>query len=141
MDQIVVSMGEYRLADTPGQVLTTYALGSCIALTAYDPVRAIGGLLHFMLPDSSIDPERARSKPSMFADTAIPLLLNELRRRGALQPRLVVHIAGGARMIGENRSFDVGQRNYEAVRRGLARAAVSIAGESIGGAVARNLRL
>src|SRR4051812_39679323 len=36
MDQIVVGVGEFRLGDTAGHVLTAYGLGPCIALTAYD---------------------------------------------------------------------------------------------------------
>jgi len=141
MAEIVVGMAECRVGDRPGQVLTTYALGSCIALTVYDPVSAVGGLVHFMLPDSSIDSERARETPSMFADTAIPLLLAEVANRGGLKRRLAVHAAGGARMIQENSSFDIGRSNSEALRRELVRAGLALIGESIGGSVARNLRL
>jgi chemotaxis protein CheD len=141
MEQIVVGMAECRVGDTAGQLLTTYALGSCIALTVYDPVLGIGGLVHFMLPDSSIDPERAVENPSIFADTAISLLLRILGDRGAVKRRLVLHAAGGASMMGKDRIFEIGRRNYEALRRELARAGLSLAAESIGGAVARNLRL
>src|ERR1035438_6469681 len=56
MAQIVVGMADCRISDAPGEVLATYALGSCIGLMVHDPIRSIGGLLHFMLPDSSIDP-------------------------------------------------------------------------------------
>jgi len=141
MEQIVVGMAECRVGDTPGQVLTTYALGSCIGLIVYDPVVAVGGLLHFMLPDSSIHPQRAQRNPSMFADTAVPLLLREVGTRGAIKGRLVAHAAGGARMIGDDRIFEIGRRNYEALLRELARAGLSLAAEAIGGAVARNLQL
>jgi chemotaxis protein CheD len=141
MEQIVVGMAECRIGDTPGQRLTTYALGSCIALTVHDPVAGVGGLLHFMLPDSCIDPERARQNPSVFADTAIPLLLESVGRRGAVRGRLILHAAGGARMIGESRVCEIGRRNYEALRRELAKAGLSLMAQSIGGAVARNLRL
>ena len=55
MDQIVVGMADCRISDTPGQVLATYALGSCIGLAIHDAKAGVGGLLHFMLPDSSID--------------------------------------------------------------------------------------
>ncbi len=141
MEQIVVGMADCRVADASGQVLATYALGSCIGLTLHDPVAAVGGLLHFMLPDSAIDLNRARQNPCMFADTAIPLLLGEIISRGGAIRRIVAHAAGGARMMGEGRLFEIGRRNYAALRRELARCGLSLASEAIGGAVSRNLRL
>jgi chemotaxis protein CheD len=141
MEQIVVGMAECRVADAAGQALVTFALGSCIALAVYDPATRVGGLLHFMLPDSSIDPERGRQNPYRFADTAIPLLLADVEARGAARRRLVAHAAGGARMIGDDRVFDIGRRNYEALARETARAGLPLRGVVVGGGVSRNLRL
>ena len=72
MEQVIVRMADCRVGKAPGQVLATYALGSCIGLAVYDPVAAVGGLLHFMLPDSGIDPAGGRDNPYMFADRAFP---------------------------------------------------------------------
>src|SRR5213082_3404491 len=99
MEQIVVGMADCRVAGESGQVLTTYALGSCIGLAVHDAQAAVGGLLHFMLPDSGIDPARGRENPYMFADTGIPLLLDQVCGRGASKRRLVVHTVGGAQMM------------------------------------------
>ncbi len=81
-------------------MLATYALGSCIGLSVYDPKAAVGGLLHYMLPDSAIDPARSRQNPYMFADTGIPKLLEQVcgQRRVQAPP-------GGAR---GGRGFDDG---------------------------------
>ena len=68
-------MADCKVGHVAGQILATYALGSCIGLSVYDPKAAVGGLLHYMLPDSGIDPERSRANPYMFADTGIPKLL------------------------------------------------------------------
>jgi len=141
MEQIVVGMSDCRFADEPGQVLTTYALGSCIGLAVHDPQAAVGGLLHFMLPDSSIDPAGARENPCKFADTAVPLLLAEVYRRGASQRRLVVAAAGGARMMDPQNYFDIGRRNYQAVRRLLWKAGLLLHAEAIGGERSRTVRL
>ena len=105
MDQIVVGMADCRVGDASGQVLATYALGSCIGLAIHDPKAAVGGLLHFMLPDSAIDPARGRNNPWMFADTGIPRLLAEMCARGALKRRLVVRAVGGASMM-DQENFD-----------------------------------
>ena len=47
---LVVGVADMQIAVAADKQLITYALGSCIGLTAYDPVAKIGGLLHFMLP-------------------------------------------------------------------------------------------
>jgi chemotaxis protein CheD len=141
MEPIVVGMAECRVAYTSGQTLVTYGLGSCIGLAVHDPVARIGGLLHYMLPHSSVAPDRARENPSMFADLAIPALLSALIRRGADKQRLIAHAAGGARMLAEERVFEIGRRNHEALRHELAKAGVALRAEAVGGAVSRNLRL
>jgi len=121
--------------------LVTVALGSCIGLTAYDPVAAVGGLLHFMLPDSTIDPERARANPCMFADTGIPLLLDRICQRGASKRRLAVHAVGAAQMLDPQGVFDIGKRNYQAMRRALWKSGILLQGEAVGGSESRTLRL
>jgi chemotaxis protein CheD len=141
VDQIVVGMAECRVAGIQGQALVTFALGSCIALAVHDPVAGAGGLLHFMLPDSSIDPARGRQNPCMFADTAIPALLDAVAALGASRKRLTAHAAGGAHMMGDERLFDIGRRNYDALRREMAAACVPLRGVAVGGTVSRNLRL
>ena len=141
MDQIVVEMADCRVADVPGQVLATYALGSCIGLAVHDPKANVGGLLHFMLPDSSIDPERGREKPFMFADTGIPLLLDQVCQKGASRQRLMVHAAGGAQMMDRENVFEIGRRNYMAMRKILWKKGILVHAEAIGGINSRTVRL
>ncbi|HEY1341946.1 MAG TPA: chemotaxis protein CheD [Bryobacteraceae bacterium] len=133
-------MGDCRIGDTAGQVLTTYALGSCIGLSVYDPVAVVGGLLHFVLPDSGIDAGRGRENPFRFADTGIPLLLDQVCARGASKRRLAVHAVGAARM-GQANVFEIGKRNYLAARRILWKAGILLSGEAVGGEVPRTVRL
>jgi chemotaxis protein CheD len=141
MEQIVVGVGECAISGAPEQVLATYGLGSCIALAVYDPVTRVGGLAHFMLPDSAIDSGQRRGQPCAFADIAIPLLLQLTVRQGADMRRLRAYAAGAAQMIGSGPVFEIGRRNYEALLRGLRRADVPLEVQAVGGAVSRNLRL
>ena len=141
MEQIIVGMADCRVGDAPGQVLATFALGSCIGLAVYDPKVLVGGLLHFMLPDSGIDPARGRENPFMFADTGIPLLLSQVCGRGASRRRLIVHAAGGAQMMDQQCVFEIGKRNYLAMRRILWKAGMLLHGEVVGGASSRTMRL
>ena len=141
MEQIVVQMADCQVADVPGQVLATYALGSCIGLAVYDPKVNVGGLLHFMLPDSTIDPARGRENPFMFADTGIPLLIDRVCQRGASRQRLMVHAAGGARMMDQGNVFEIGKRNYLAMRRILWKKGMMVHAEAVGGGNSRTVRL
>ena len=141
MEQVVVRMAECRVGQGEEQILTTYALGSCIGLAVYDRAIGVGGLLHFMLPDSAIDPSRGRANPCMFADTGIPLLLRQVEALGASRQRLVVYAVGGAQMIDPQKVFDIGKRNCLAARRILWKEGVMLTGEVVGGDLSRTLRL
>jgi chemotaxis protein CheD len=141
VEQIVVQMADCRVADVPGQVLATYALGSCIGLAVHDPKANVGGLLHFMLPDSGIDPVRGRENPFMFADTGIPLLLDQVCRKGASRQRLMVHAAGGAQMMDRENVFEIGKRNYLAMRKILWKKGILVHAEAVGGGNSRTVRL
>lgn len=141
MDQIVVQMADCQVANVPGQVLATFALGSCIGLAVYDPQASVGGLLHFMLPDSAIDPVRGRENPFMFADTGIPLLLDRVCQKGASPRRLMVHAAGGAQMMDRQNVFEIGKRNYLAMRKILWKRGILLHAEAVGGGSFRTVRL
>jgi chemotaxis protein CheD len=79
----VVGVAELVVSNQLDDVLITYALGSCLGISIYDPVAKVAGLLHVMLPLSSVSPEKAREKPAMFVDTGVPLLFKESYRLGA----------------------------------------------------------
>ena len=88
MSLLTVGVGDCKVSDCAESVLATYALGSCIAVAIHDPVAAVAGLLHFMLPESSLNPDKAGQNPFMFADTGIPLLFHAAYGLGAEKRRL-----------------------------------------------------
>ena len=57
-NQRVVNISDCIVTPNTGDVLVTYALGSCLGLAIYDPVNKFGGLAHLMLPNSRIDREK-----------------------------------------------------------------------------------
>lgn len=138
---LTVGVGDCRVSNAAESVLATYALGSCIAVAIHDPVATVGGLLHFMLPESSLNPDKASQNPFMFADTGIPLLFHAAYGLGAEKRRLVVRAAGGAQVMDENGVFNIGKRNHLALRKILWKAGVMIHGEEIGGTTSRTVRL
>ena len=88
LSSLIVGISDCKTSSDADAVLTTYALGSCIAVVVYDPVTRIGGLLHYMLPESSIEPAKAAQNPWMFADTGIPDLLKRVRADGVIERAL-----------------------------------------------------
>ncbi|MBI4874103.1 MAG: chemotaxis protein CheD [Acidobacteria bacterium] len=138
---LTVGVGDCKVSGAAEAVLATYALGSCIAVAVHDPVAAVGGLLHFMLPESSLNPAKARENPFLFADTGIPLLFHAAYELGAEKRRLLVRCVGGAQVMDRNGLFNIGKRNYLALRKILWRAGVMIHGEEIGGTASRTVRL
>lgn len=114
-------------------LLITHALGSCIGVTVYDPVVKVGGLLHFMLPDSSLVLNKAKTTPAMFADTGIPLLFKSCYKLGAEKKRMTVKIAGGANILDNADYFRIGQKNITALRKIFWRNNVLIDSEDTGG--------
>lgn len=141
MSPIVVGVADCQVSADPQSTLVTYALGSCIAIMIYDPVARVGGLLHFMLPESALDRTKAQEKPFMFADTGIPLLFQSAYRLGADKRRLVVTAAGGAQMMDPQGVFNIGKRNHLSMRKILWKAGVLLHAEEIGGLLSRTVRL
>jgi chemotaxis protein CheD len=138
---VVVGVSDCKLSNDASEVLATYALGSCIAVAVHDPVAGVGGLLHFMLPDSTIDRAKAQQNPWMFADTGMALLFRQALLMGANKRRLKVWAAGGAQMVDDKGVFEIGKRNCLALRKLLWKAGLLLHAEAVGGAVHRTVRL
>lgn len=122
-------------------IIATHALGSCVGLIIYDPGAFVGGLLHYMLPDSRLDKERAERNPYMFADTGIPRLFHAAYRAGAKKERIQVTALGGAQILGLTDSFDIGKRNLMSMRKILWKAGVMLHYEDVGGKSPRTARI
>ncbi len=137
----VVGVADLAVSNRVGEVLITYSLGSCIAVVIYDPAVRVGGILHYMLPESSMDPEKARRKPAMFADTGIPMLFKSSYALGAQKKNLTVKVVGGAQILDEDGVFNIGKRNYMALRKIFWRNNVLVSAEHVGGSVNRTVRL
>jgi len=132
MSEIVIGISDFKVSNDANDILVTYALGSCIGVAVYDPVVKVGGLLHFMLPESSLDPQKAGENPAMFADTGIPLLFKSCYKFGADKKRMVVKIAGGASILDDANFFRIGQKNITAVRKLFWKNNLLIEGEDTG---------
>lgn len=139
----VVGIADMKISADTNDTLITYALGSCLGISIYDPVAGVGGLLHIMLPTSTIDAEKAAANPQMFVDTGVPKLFLECYKMGAKKERLVVKVAGGACAAGseEDDYFQIGKRNFTMLRKLLWKNGVLLQSHDVGGSSSRTMTL
>jgi len=140
-ESIVIGMGEYAVSASSGVVLTCIGLGSCIAVAAYDKVARIGGMIHIVLAKHQ---GNNTSDFGKFADTGIPLLFNEICKRGADKKRLIVKIAGGAQMTiapGLKDTFKTGEKNLVQILYTLEQEDVGLKAADVGGNLGRTVKL
>lgn len=129
----MVGMGHIALCKHPEHFKSI--LGSCIGLVIYHPRLKVGAMAHIVMPDAA-----GRSgPPGKFADTAIPHMLHLLRDSGAPMRGLVAKFAGGSNMFGTGGPMQIGEKNAQAVARGLQVAGIEVYGQDTGGKKGRRI--
>lgn len=129
----IVGVADMKVSNRTGDTIVTDSLGSCIGLAIYDPQAGVGGILHYMLPNSAIDEIKAKSNPFMFADTGIPALVKQVYALGAEKSRIKVFVAGGAEIIEQEGNFNLGRQNYSALMQILTKYNIPIWKQAVGG--------
>ena len=141
LGSVVVGLGELKSADQPGQELTCLGLGSCVAVSAWDPIGKQGAMAHVVLPECT----PGREPTAKFADVAVPELIEILKKMGAAPNRLEIKLAGGAHMTSASAPgipvMRIGDRNIEAVRAQLKKLGLKAKAENLGGNKGRTVRL
>jgi chemotaxis protein CheD len=137
----IVGVADMKVSNNPEESIITYSLGSCIGLVIYDPAVKVGGILHYMLPESSIDKEKASARPYMFADSGIPRLFKTAYNLGAAKQRMTVYVAGGSEILDQSGFFNIGKRNYMALKKMFFKNNVMINKQDVGGNTNRTVRL
>ncbi len=142
-DRVVYTVGvsDLKISATPSSSLITYALGSCIAVLAYDPAVRVGGLLHFQLPESKGFEVQAAENPYKFGDTGIAALFQELYALDANKNRLLIGVFGGANMMRDEHIFQIGIRNARTAKKMLWQYSLFIKYEDVGGTTNRTVSL
>jgi chemotaxis protein CheD len=139
--RVVIGVGDMAVSNNETVTLSTYALGSCLGVIAFDPISHAGGILHLMLPESGISPDKAQKQPAMFADTGLPLLFKALFGVRAERMRLRIFVTGGASVLNGADPFKIGERNSIAVQKFLRANAYNVVGQDVGGNVNRTVHL
>jgi chemotaxis protein CheD len=120
--------GEYYCTDKDMVIVTV--LGSCVAACIRDTVRGIGGMNHFMLPDSGGD-DSVVSASMRYGVYAMEVLINQLLKRGARRQNLEAKIFGGGNVLRAFATTNVGERNARFVKEFLKAENIRIAAEDL----------
>jgi chemotaxis protein CheD len=96
-----------------------------------------------MLPDSSIDPAKARQNPWMFVDTGFPKMIDDCVAAGARKERTILKVAGGACAHGnpDEDYFQIGKRNFAMLRELLWQRGLLLKAYDVGGGHSRTMSL
>lgn len=138
----IIGVGELAVVRQKDEFIRTIGLGSCIGLTIYDRQTGVAGMVHVALPDSSVNPRLSEKLPGYFADTGFGALLTAMNAAGATNYQAyVIKLAGGACVMDLNRVFNIGERNFEALRHQIALKRLEINSIDVGGSVSRSMEI
>ncbi|MGL4571192.1 MAG: chemotaxis protein CheD [Clostridium sp.] len=124
------------------ETIITIGLGSCVGVIVYDDKNSVSGLAHVMLSDSTLF--KNTSNPAKFVDSAIPLLITEIIKKGGLRANLKCKLVGGASMFNFSDSSiisDVGKRNVLMAKEVLKKENIEIIAEDTLGKKGRTIYL
>ena len=138
---VIVGVADMKVSNDSDSIVVTYSLGSCIGIGVYDETARVGGIAHFMLPESKLDLTKAKKNPYMFADTCIPRLFKSMYQLGATKQRMRVIVVGGAQILDSKGFFNIGKRNCMAVKKIFWKNNVMISYKNVEGTVNRTLKL
>lgn len=144
MTTILIGLGEYAVSKTPGDVIKTLGLGSCVAVTALHSLSGAIGMVHIVLPESKADPVKSKERPGYFADTAISKMFDELNELTNSKGRYIVKMVGGAAVLSVNPANDnmnIGKRNVLATKKALWKRGLGALAEDVGGSMSRSVKL
>ena len=130
-----IRMGEMAVA-ADGERLRTL-LGSCIGLALYDRRQRIGGLAHIVLPYARGETDR----PGKFVNTAVPTLIEQMKRLAGARLNLTAKIAGGASMFSTTATGNIGLQNADSCQKILSDLSIPIIGKHCGGQQGRRMSL
>lgn len=136
-----IGIGEFKIAKSQTDSLKTYALGSCVAVLIYDTDNKIAGLIHIALPESKVNAKKAERLPGYFADTGLPLFLKSYRDAGGNPAKAKIKLVGGASIMDENKTFDIGRRNVIAIKRHLWKNRLGVVKADVGGSRSRTVSI
>jgi chemotaxis protein CheD len=121
--------GEYYVT-AEGEMITT-VLGSCVSACIRDRVMGVGGMNHFMLPDTGLlSEDSCATTQARYGGYAMETLINEILKHGGVRKNLEAKLFGGGQVLAN--MTDVGSRNIAFVRQYVNSERIPVVGEDLG---------
>jgi len=137
----IVGIGEYIISSNNEDIIKTYSLGSCVAITMHCPKRRVSGMVHIALPSPESEQDSIE-RPAHFAETAIPIMLDKFCfTYGCSIEDLKIGVFGGAWSSRDDDVFKIGLRNVEAIKSILANKGMTISLNDTGGYCSRTVEI
>lgn len=140
-NQKFVGIAEIVFSNSPADQLVAANLGSCVGVSVFDPQTGRGGMVHCLLPLSKSDPQKAATRPCMYVDTGVAMLIDHFLAEGADRKKLVIIAAGGANINDDNNVFEIGKKNHTILKKILWKNNLLLKAEDFGDCVSRTLTL
>lgn len=137
MDRIV-GIGEFVITNIMEDIIKTFALASCVAVTAYSSSNRVAGMIHIALPSppKDVDPN---VRPGYYAVTGVPSLINRMcSEYGCLKKDLKIGLYGGSKSINKD-VFQIGRKNVAMIKKILMDMNILYDIDETGGIISRTL--
>ena len=134
---IDVSTGQVKVA-RGGAILRSIAIGSCVAVAAYDPKKKMGALAHIMLPESA--PKKHLADRTKYAADAIEEIIRRITRLGGNSDDIEVCLVGGANVL-KKKDDTICKNNIKSTIRFLEKKRIPIKAKLLGGTIRRGICL
>lgn len=139
--ELVVGLGEIIVSDREEDVIKTFALASCVAVTVHSPLKKVAGMIHIVLPHP-FDRRDCEERPGYFAESGIPLLFQKMcGYYGCRKEELRVQMYGGADSINRKDIYRVGLQNINAARQKLIEMGIAVCGADLRGTESRTIAM
>ena len=124
--------GEYYVTISDEVIVTV--LGSCVSACVRDKVFGIGGMNHFMLPASKQQLKliSKSNESTRYGNFAMEQMINDILKNGGRRENLEVKLFGGAKVIQNMSTMDIGRRNIDFVREYIDTESIELVSEDLG---------
>jgi len=131
--------GEMVVSSEP-MVITTL-LGSCVAVTMFNPRLRLGAICHALLPSCRREQSCRHHDSGKYVECAVALMLEELQLRGVLESEIEAKLFGGSDMFDpvDGGRLSVGRQNIEMALKVLEASSLRILTRDLGGPRGRKI--
>jgi chemotaxis protein CheD len=120
--------GQYFVTDR--DIVLATVLGSCVAACIRDSGAGVGGMNHFLLPQTVGDVSPA-SRSARYGTYAMEVLINRLLKYGATKQTMQAKVFGGGSVMPDLRTSGVGESNARFIVEYLRKEGIEVAAQDL----------